>query len=146
MQGQMIQVVFYRPYLIYHLQIYRNTHTPHLYHSQPLQGSLSSQGVLKASFSDSAISEIQISPSTLLPVPIAVREQGARAAREERRCPMRQQDERTALVQLYGLGQRTGKHLFNLMHVFSVLQSAHKTVQTTAEEKYLIYDLEKPLL
>lgn len=32
------------------------------------------------------------------------------------------------------------------MHVFSVLLSAHGTVQTTAEEKYLIYDLEKSLL
>lgn len=58
-------------------------------------------GVLKASFSDSAISEIQITPSALLLVPIAVWEQGARPAREEQRRPMRQQDERTALVQLY---------------------------------------------
>lgn len=43
------------------------------------------------------------------------------------------------------LGQRSGRTLV-FIHVLSVLLLAYETVETTAEEKYLIYTLGKALL
>lgn len=58
---------------------------------------------------------------------------------------MRWWDERIALVQLYCFWTKVRQNLI-LIHVFSGLLLAHETVESTAEEKYLIYILEKALL
>lgn len=58
---------------------------------------------------------------------------------------MRWWDERIALVQLYCSWTKVRQNLI-LIHVFSVLLLAYETVESIAEEKHLIYTLEKALL
>lgn len=145
----MIQTVFYRPYLTYLLQIYCNTHTTHLYHSQPLQGSLSSRVFWRGRFQTVQSMKYESLHPCLLQAPISGLLCESKSQTCKGRTPLPQQTvgwQNCSCPAFIAFGQWSGKSLFILIHVFSVLLLAHETEETAAEEKYLIYTMEKTLL
>lgn len=105
-------------------------------------------GVLKSSFSDSKIYGRGITASILIasacPRCLLYERKESDLHRKSTAAPW-DGGMRELVLSLYCFWTKIRQN-FILIHVFSVLLLAYETVESTAEEKYLIYTLEKALL